>query len=231
MRMRRNTIVVVLGLLTLAACGEQAVTQDTLPAVAPVTTTMRVATSTSSTSSTSTTTSTTTTTTEVPVTEVPVTEEPTTLPPITAAPVVTQPAPTKNSVSVRADRRIGSMRIPRLDLTIGFVEGIDDRSLNLGVGHWPGTAMPGHVGNAVFGGHRVSHTKPFRNIDKLQPGDEVTFQTSEGVFTYAVSKTEILAPTAVWIVNPTPDATATLFACHPPGSTRQRIVVFLKLIS
>jgi sortase A len=33
----------------------------------------------------------------------------------------------------------------------------------------------------------------------------------------------------MWIVNPTDTATATLFACHPPGSTRQRIVVNLEL--
>lgn len=98
------------------------------------------------------------------------------------------------------------------------------------MGHWPGTAQPGQLGNAVFGGHRVSHTKPFRNIDKLQPGDEVTFQTASGVFVYAVTSTEIVSPNAVWIINPTPDATATFFACHPPGSTRQRIVVHLKLI-
>ena len=36
-------------------------------------------------------------------------------------------------------------------------------------------------------------------------------------------------PDALWIVNQTPDYTATLFACHPAGSTRQRIVVHLAL--
>ena len=34
-----------------------------------------------------------------------------------------------------------------------------------------------------------------------------------------------MKPTDVHIVDPTADATITLFACHPPGSARQRIVV------
>ena len=33
----------------------------------------------------------------------------------------------------------------------------------------------------------------------------------------------------IWIVDPTPTATATLFACHPPGSVSHRIVVKLDL--
>src|SRR3712207_8743422 len=40
---------------------------------------------------------------------------------------------------------------------------------------WPGTAFPGETGNAVFAGHRVTHSHPFRHIDKLVPGDEVFF--------------------------------------------------------
>jgi sortase A len=33
----------------------------------------------------------------------------------------------------------------------------------------------------------------------------------------------------MWIVEQTPASTATLFACHPPGSTRERIVVHAEL--
>jgi sortase A len=64
----------------------------------------------------------------------------------------------------------------------------------------------------------------------LVPGDLVTFTTAEGVFDYAVTGTEIVSPDALWIIDPSDTATATLFACHPPGSTRQRIVVHLQLL-
>ena len=98
---------------------------------------------------------------------------------------------------------------------------------------WPATTTlptsPGHLGNAVIAGHRVSHNKDFRNVDQLQPGDEIILSDDAGRYLYRVSRTEIVRPDAVWIVDPTPTATVTLFACHPPGSTRERIVVHLEL--
>jgi len=108
-------------------------------------------------------------------------------------------------------------------------EGVTLTTLNRGPGHWPGTAMPGDVGNVVIGGHRVSHDKPFRNIDQLVTGDEVVFNTDGGRFVYTVVSTEVVTPDAIWIVNQTPERTATLFACTPPGSTSHRLVVHLAL--
>jgi sortase A len=46
---------------------------------------------------------------------------------------------------------------------------------------------------------------------------------------YIVNRIEVVEPDAMWIVEPTETPTTTLFACHPPGSTRQRIVVFADL--
>jgi sortase A len=125
---------------------------------------------------------------------------------------------------------IGSIVIPRLGLDVPLLEGIDMPTLDRGPGHWPGTAMPGEAGNVVVAGHRVSHTRPFRHIDQLRPGDGVTFNMRDGrSFTYRVSESFIVEPTQVEIINPTPTATATLFACHPPGSVRYRYVVRLEL--
>jgi sortase A len=89
--------------------------------------------------------------------------------------------------------------------------------------------MPGHVGNVVIGGHRTSHDKPFRNIDQLLPGDDVVLNTLEGRFVYEVTSTEVVTPDAIWIIDQTAAFTATLFACHPVGSTKERIVVHLEL--
>ena len=86
--------------------------------------------------------------------------------------------------------------------------------------------MPGYVGNVVLGGHRVSKKKPFRNVDLLVPGDEIYLTTGEGTFVYAVTGTQIIEPTDTWIINQTDSATLTLFACHPPNSTKQRIAVY-----
>jgi sortase A len=126
--------------------------------------------------------------------------------------------------------QIGSIAIPKLGLDAALHEGIRLTTLDRGPGHWPGSAMPGQVGNVVVAGHRTSHGAHFRDTDDLVPGDIVTFTTVDGVFDYAVTGTQIVGPDALWIIDPSDTPTATLFACHPPGSTRQRIVVHLELV-
>jgi sortase A len=69
----------------------------------------------------------------------------------------------------------------------------------------------------------------FRNLDQLVPGDEIIFDGVDGRWVYHVTGVEIVDPSATWIVDQTTAVTATLFACHPPGSTRERIVVFAEL--
>ena len=121
---------------------------------------------------------------------------------------------------------IGELVIPALLLAQTVYRGVTLPTLDKGVGYWPGTAMPGHVGNVVLGGHRVSKQKPFRNIDLLVPGDEIYLTTNEGTFVYAVTGNQIIEPTDTWIINQSESATLTLFACHPPHSTKQRIAVY-----
>lgn len=120
---------------------------------------------------------------------------------------------------------VGAIAIPRIDVIQNLYRGVTLPTLDKGIGWWPGTAMPGQVGNVVLSGHRVSKKKPFRNLDQLQPGDEIFLSSADGDFVYVVDRTFIVQPTDVWIIDQTTDATLTLFACHPPGSTRERIVV------
>lgn len=166
--------------------------------------------------------------------EIPV---PTTAPPTTvaAAPTPRPAAPVASTRRAHAQLEpiveIGTIEIPKIGLVHRIMEGISMRNIDLGPSHWPGTAFPGQVGNSVFAGHRVTKTKPFRNIDQLVPGDRVIF-TVQGVRSeYSVTGTEIVSPKAVHIANQTPTPTATIFACHPPGSARQRIVVRMDLVS
>lgn len=126
---------------------------------------------------------------------------------------------------------IGTIEIPKLGVSERLYEGIRLTTFDRGPGHWPGTAMPGQFGNAVIGGHRTSHTRPFRHLDALVPGDVVIFTSDAGRYEYLVDSTEIIAPNFTQIVNQNPGFTATLFACNPPGSTKERIVVHLVLSS
>ena len=172
-----------------------------------------------------TTTSTTTTTTTATTTTTTTT---------TTAPTlqVTQPvAPPSDARGTENNPQLGRISIPKVGLDSELHEGIRLTTLDRGPGHWPGTAMPGQIGNVVVAGHRTSHGAEFRHLDSLVPGDEVIFSTADGTFTYLVTGTQIVTPDALWITNPTDTPTATLFACHPLGSTAKRIVVNLALSS
>ena len=205
----RRLLVVTLGLL--AACGgsaEYAAQFERAATTTPPTTPR-------TTSTTTTTTTSTTTTTLAPTT---------TLPPL---PVPEPPPPEDGSLDPR--RELGQIEIPRLGLARTMYEGVRLSTLDLGPGHWPGSAMPGDLGNVVVAGHRVSHNQDFRDLDQLAAGDEVIFRTAAGRHVYRVVSTEIVNPDAIWIVDQSYARTATLFACHPPGSVSQRIVVHLEL--
>lgn len=156
---------------------------------------------------------------------------PTTTTPTSTLPPLPQPedSPANPNAKVPVNQ-IGSIEIPKLNMTQNVYEGVTLTVLNVGPGHWPGTAEPGGYGNTVIAGHRVTHSKPFRNVDKLVAGDDIFVTTAKGKFNYKVTNIEIVYPKDIWIVDQTPGFRLTLFACHPPGSATQRIVVHAELV-
>jgi sortase A len=217
-------------MLMLSACGgsdggpkAEAATTTTTAATttpAPTTTTSTTAPTTTSTTTSSTSTSTSTSTT---------TSTTTTSTTTTLAKQLSQPIAPPTDDADEPLIELGRLLIPAIGVDMAMYEGIRMSTLDKGPGHWPGSALPGQIGNLVVGGHRTSKHKVFRNIDDLVAGDQIIFQDATGEYVYLVNRVEVVQPTDVWIINPTDTPTATLFACHPPGSTRQRIVVFADL--
>lgn len=128
-----------------------------------------------------------------------------------------------------APHRVGTISIPKLRIRQPILSGVTDSVFDLGVGYWPGTALPGQAGNMVLGGHRTAGTRPFYDIQKLRTGDPIMVTRGGRTYTYRVTGSRIVKPTATWILNPTPHSTLTLFSCHPRGSVRQRYVVTASL--
>jgi sortase A len=156
-----------------------------------------------------------------------------TLPPPTSppdAPPLPVPAPVPADPYERVPIvPIGEIAIPRIGLVHTMYEGVSLTVIDRGPGHWPGTAMPGGFGNVVIAGHRTTNSRPFRNIDQLEVGDEIILRTDAGTFVYRVSETRVVEEHEMWIVDQRPGYTVTLFACHPPGSAQYRYVVFGEL--
>jgi LPXTG-site transpeptidase (sortase) family protein len=115
--------------------------------------------------------------------------------------------------------------LPRLglDTELAWATSLDD--LFDFPGWLPGSGLTGTPGNMVIAGHRVSHTRPFRFIDLIQPGDEFDVY-ADGKYSYKVVGSVVVSGDDYdAIVASTADPTVTLYACHPPGSIAQRWLV------
>ena len=120
---------------------------------------------------------------------------------------------------------IGRLDIPRLDLSVVVMEGDDDRTLRVAIGHLPDTPLPWELGNAALAGHRDTF---FRSLKDIRAGDEIRLATPHGEFRYVVQRIFIVDPEDVWILNPSPRASLTLITCFPftyVGHAPQRFVV------
>jgi sortase A len=127
---------------------------------------------------------------------------------------------------------LGRVRIPAIGLDETVRSGVAMSVIDQGVAHWSGTSAPGGTGNVVLAGHRTTKTQPFNDLDKLDDGDLV-FMTDGGGFEvmYRVSETYIVDPNDLWITYDRAKPTVTMFACHPKGSSRFRIVVTADLVA
>ena len=120
---------------------------------------------------------------------------------------------------------IGLIDIPRLgsDYSYAIVEGVSTNDLKKGPGHYPGTAMPGGIGNFVVSGHRTTYLAPFNGLGELSVGDAIVIETRDTWYTYRVTSTETVLPTDVGVILPVPGephatpskALITLTTCTP----------------
>ncbi len=96
--------------------------------------------------------------------------------------------PLPGNSSIKLGTGLAILYIPRLgrDYHFGVVEGVDQNDLEKGPGHYPGTVLPGSVGNFAVAGHRVGKGEPFLNIDKLRSGDAVVVETRQFWYVYRV---------------------------------------------
>ena len=126
----------------------------------------------------------------------------------------------------------GFISIPKISLEdVVMYEGVDTATLKNGPGHMPSTPLPGQPGNAVISGHRTTYGRPFFDLDQIEPGDEITVETSIGLNTYQVTQLLVVLPTDVWVTDPRPGGWLTLTTCNPKFSARERLIVFATMVS
>ena len=121
------------------------------------------------------------------------------------------------------------IQIQAINVDAPVVQGDTWDQLKKGVGQHVGSADPGQAGNLVLSAHDDVFGEIFRNLDRLQPGDQVLLFTAQQQYIYIVTSSQVVAPTQVDLMNPTSVPTLTLISCYPYMVDKQRIVVFAKL--
>jgi sortase A len=117
------------------------------------------------------------------------------------------------------------IQIPAINIDAPIVQGDGWEQLKKGVGQHIGTPNPGENGNIVLSAHNDIFGEIFRELDKLQPGDVVIVYTNQRQYTYVITGTQVVEPTRVEVMAPTPNPTVTLISCYPYLIDNQRIVV------
>ena len=121
------------------------------------------------------------------------------------------------------------LEIPKLDLKIGIVQGVEIKDIKYNVGHFPESAMPGETGNFAIAGHRVSYFgEPFKEINKLKKGDKVYVIYNGNKYTYEIEDMYEVTPNQTESLKQTEDATMTIVTCTI--GAKKRVIVKGKLV-
>lgn len=126
---------------------------------------------------------------------------------------------------------MGRLEIPQLGLSVPILSNYESESLLKGVGHIPGTAMPGGLGTLGLAGHRDTYFKPLRGI---HPKMDIRVADKTGIYHYEVDTTEIVTPDQVRVLDIQNRPELTLITCYPfnyIGAAPKRFIVHAHLLS
>jgi sortase A len=141
------------------------------------------------------------------------------------------------------------IKIPRFGkkYVMPVQEGVSEKVLAEGFGHFKHTAGPGGVGNYALAAHRVTHGEPLRQMPELRPGDKVVVETKDATYTYRLDTNPndlVVDFTNVWVLDPLPknpdggvqpaqaqgEKLITLTTCSELFHTDNRMIAFGHLV-
>jgi sortase A len=137
----------------------------------------------------------------------------------------------ENGSRADATTVMGRLEIPALGLSVPVLSNYETASLLQGVGHIPGTAMPGGLGTLGLAGHRDTY---FRPLARIKPSMDIRVTDRDGTYHYAVDSTEIVKPEDVAVLDIQDRPELTLITCYPfyyVGAAPLRFIVHAHLLS
>lgn len=121
---------------------------------------------------------------------------------------------------------LGVLTIPKLNRSIGIMEGSDDDAMRNGVGHVESTTFPGQQEQIVFSGHRET---VFRDFGELELGDRFIVEMTYGTFEYEIKEFKIVDSDDTSVIKKMGEEALVVSTCYPfnfIGSAPQRYVVY-----
>jgi sortase A len=125
---------------------------------------------------------------------------------------------------------VAKLDAPSVRLSATVLEGSDDATLARGAGHIEDTAFPGQPGNIGIAGHRDT---TFRAVRDLRSGDPLELTTSDRIYRYVITKTFIVEPEDVYVLDPGDRPMLTLVTCYPftfIGHAPHRYIIQAELV-
>ena len=130
---------------------------------------------------------------------------------------------------------VGYIDIPRMGITLPIYLGATADNMHKGAAHLSETSLPigGVNTNCVIAAHRGSWAGAmFRDIQKLQIGDEISVTNLWTSLTYRVAEIKIINPDDIrQVCIQDGRDLVTLITCHPYGKNSQRYVVYCERVT
>jgi sortase A len=133
------------------------------------------------------------------------------------------------AIPTPSPRQATRLIVSAIGVDAPVVQGDGWEQLKKGIAQHLGTGDPGQPGNLVVSAHNDIFGEIFRDLDQLQPGDQIEVYTQVEKFVYVITGARIVEPTEVSVMDPTVGPTITLISCYPYLVDTQRIVVFGEL--
>lgn len=143
---------------------------------------------------------------------------------------VVRDAPKPNSISSDAH----SLIVPSMVLDATINEGPTIRTLRQGLWRIPHSSTPDKGSNTVIAAHRYTYTNPrgmFYHLDQMHVGDPLAILWKGKKYTYKVTESKEVPPSAVQVEAPTVKPQLTLYTCTPLWNPKDRLVVVASLES
>ena len=146
-------------------------------------------------------------------------------------------APLGNHIVIpKIGRSVPIVKVSQIPLLLenwGKLESEIQDALKSGAVHYPGTALPGEIGNVFITGHSSFYPwaqsdfgDAFALLHDLQVGDRFAIFWNQKKFEYRIRQIKVVPPedTSV-LAQPADGKIATLMTCTPIGTTKNRLIL------